>query len=61
MCRLFLMQSRKQFTLDPEFVDTETGRLTIDDLEQFLTEWEDCNSELVSVTVALDDSCYVHS
>ena len=55
------MQSRKRFTLDSEFVETETGRLTIDDIEQFLTEWQDCNPELVSVTVELDDSCYVHS
>jgi len=57
------MQSRKRFTLNPEFVETKTksDHLTIEDVEQFLTEWEDCNPELMSVTVALDDSCYVHS
>lgn len=55
------MRSRKRFTLDPEFVETETGRLTIEDVERFLAEWDDCNPKLVSVTVALDDSCYVHS
>jgi hypothetical protein len=57
------MQSRKRFTLNPRFVETaaESDNLTMDDVEQFLSEWDGCNPELVSVTVELDDSSYVHS
>jgi hypothetical protein len=61
--RLNSMQSRKRFTLDPKFVETagESDNLTMGDVEQFLTEWDECNPELVSVSVELDDSSYVHS
>ena len=55
------MQSRKKFTLEPEFTDSDDTTLTLNELEEFLTEWKECNPELVSVTVELDDSCYIHS